>query len=843
MAVAQSMTALEAFVSNEAELRTVFEGKSTERQRDVNRAKHKKDTFLNELIHIKLIDEAGYLVEEWKIVRSRISNQKIHALIRRTARPEVEVDFFYDTAGVPIWMEDLLLKGQKTPNFYTIVPQVKRFPYDIRTDSHYEGQASFTIKQVPCRSKDETTVVGEDTIVVWMLCAINEEDPHTLPLLAKIPPVEEIIKQIDKKIKGVSKMIFYDEEGKPMADEKAESEREHIYEKFGEDRLVAEKRLIKYQLNLDAHRIWRRTIGMDFVMEDTDLNTDTATWRLRFFGHKDAMEMEDLLIKKNNWAGIRVACGAPPPEPGKPKIPPFACRGPLPDGSNPMLPDYSNLAVNVAGARFLRVPHGVGAIKALDRKDASIRDEQYGVYYGRFELGRKVGVSFEMDDVSVYSGKFLNNYRKGKGRIDYCDGNTTVGDFGCTTQIDNKVTMTFDNPYMNGEPHGNVEILFGDGAIYKGEMKDGFIHGAGEYQSALGELLIGTFANGILHGKDCYRKDHCGQQFRGTFDYGEIDGYGTYLNERGDTYEGYWDHNLRHGRGTAKYHKLGRYSGYFINDTRNGKGELQYMLRPKKKKKKKKKVVGMGEGAQEGTEEEKAEEQQRKEAEEEAEAEKGKLNSEFMRVYQGYFMSDQISNGGTIMNLDTQTPTVISRRDKRTLKPIQFVFDQNVRNVKKLNRQVEKFNDMEMYVRGEVTRKKSKMFRQQRHYTKKSMYQTDIYGGFPKSDLDNRAVVRERRLNKAEATILQPKLTKVPHLQNIEVHKQQHLSEVYDRIRPDDSDGKPLGLKNMFLKAAVSDFEEVIERQRYLKYDEIWKRAESHFSEKKRAAKAAAAGG
>ena len=109
MAIAQSMTALEAFVSNEAELRTVFEGKSTERQRDVNRAKHKKDTFLNELIHIKLIDEAGYLVEEWKIVRSRISNQKIHSLIRRTARPEVEVDFFYDTAGVPIWMEDLLL--------------------------------------------------------------------------------------------------------------------------------------------------------------------------------------------------------------------------------------------------------------------------------------------------------------------------------------------------------------------------------------------------------------------------------------------------------------------------------------------------------------------------------------------------------------------------------------------------------------------------------------------------------------------------------------------------------------------------------------------------------------
>jgi len=626
-------------------------------------------------------------------------------------------------------------------------------------------------------------------------------------------------------------MTFYDEEGKPMLDDKAEAEREHIYEKFGEDRLVAEKRLTKYKLNLEAHRIWRKTIGMDFVLEDTDLNTDSATWRLRFYGHKDAMQMEDLLIQKNNWAGIRLACSGRNPEPNKPPFPPYACRGPLPDGTNPMLPDYSNLAVNVAGARFSRVPHGVGAIKSLDRKDATIKDEHYGVYYGRFELGRKVGTSFEMDDISVYSGKFLNNYRKGKGRIDYCDGNTIVGDFGTSTQIDNKVSLVFDNPYVNGEPHGRVEILFGDGAVYKGEMKNGFISGAGEYQSAFGELLIGTFENGILHGKDCYRKNHCGEQFQGSFDYGELDGFGTYLNERGDSYDGHWDHSLRHGRGNAKYHKLGRYRGYFVNGTRNGKGELEYMLRPKKKKKKKKKLAP-GEELPEGAEEEK------KDAEEQDE-----LQTEFQRIFQGYFLSDQIANGGTVMNLDTQTPSVISRRDKRKLQPIQYVFDQNARNVKRLNRQVEKFNDMEMYIRGEVMRKKSKIFRQQRHYTKKTMYQTDSYGGFPQSDLDNRAVVRERRLTKAEASILQPKLTRVPHLQNIEVHQQQHLSEVFNRIRPDESDGKALNLKTMFLKAAVSDFEEVVERQRYLKYDEIWKRAESHFSLKKRAAKLAAGGG
>ena len=69
-----------------------------------------------------------------------------------------------------------------------------------------------------------------------------------------------------------------------------------------------------------------------------------------------------------------------------------------------------------------------------------------------------------------------------------------------------------------------------------------------------------------------------------------------------------------------------------------------------------------------------------------------------------------------------------------------------------------------------------------------------------------------------------------------------HLSAIYKNIRPDASDGRTDQVKTLFIKAAVSDFEEVVERQRYLKYDAIWARAESHFIEKKRAAQKAAMG-
>ena len=50
--VANAMSTMDAFMSNEKELGTVFDGSNVERSRDVRRAQHKKDAFLNELIHI-----------------------------------------------------------------------------------------------------------------------------------------------------------------------------------------------------------------------------------------------------------------------------------------------------------------------------------------------------------------------------------------------------------------------------------------------------------------------------------------------------------------------------------------------------------------------------------------------------------------------------------------------------------------------------------------------------------------------------------------------------------------------------------------------------------------------
>ena len=82
------------------------------------------------------------------------------------------------------------------------------------------------------------------------------------------------------------------------------------------------------------------------------------------------------------------------------------------------------------------------------------------------------------------------------------------------------------------------EVLFSDGALYRGNMRNGKIEGPGEYQSAMGELMFGNFQNGILNGDNCYVKNLGGEKWKGTFVDGEINGLGKYENERGDTYDG-----------------------------------------------------------------------------------------------------------------------------------------------------------------------------------------------------------------------------------------------------------------------------------------------------------------
>lgn len=579
-------------------------------------------------------------------------------------------------------------------------------------------------------------------------------------------------------------------------------------------------------------------MGIKFQKVSTDVNTDTSTWQIRLYGTSDAEELEQALVKKQDWAGIKVCAGS-----NNPKLPPWTGRGRVPDGNldgthSEFEPDYSLLQINVAGARFGRVENGVGTFKTLDRTSVPYASDHFEIYYGDWDMGKKNGHGMEVNDSGIFTGRFIDHFKDGHGRWDLADGTTIVAPFLCKTQHEEPLpNAVFSNPYKDGEPDGEVEILFSDGGLYKGMMKNGRITGQGKYESAFGEIFIGTFVNGILHGKNCYVKNHAKEKIMGTFDMGELNGEGKYENERGDSYDGYFENSMKHGRGLAFYKGRGSYRGYYSYEFRSGKGELEYGRIPKPKKEKV--VESFLGGDVDELKNDKDDKEIKKKIDDTLDDEGNKKTlSKFRNTFQGFFMANKITSGGIILNNKSEIAEFISLRDKRKCLPIFSVIDRDLQTSKMLRRKVDKYNDMEQNIRAEIFKKKLRIFSQQKHYTKKDMYAQDQPEGpgISSKDMISRSLVRKERLQRVDPYTTKSENALVPRLNLLLTASNPitHLTSEYNLIKPDKELGGLKRVNKLLMRIAASDFEEMKERQRYLKYDQIWARAEEAFVKKKR---------
>lgn len=798
-------------------------GKDIEKRRDRSNNAKEKIIFFKQLIRIVLTDTLGNIVPrcDFLITRSKCTRQIIEGMFMKSPRPDTDIDYFIDNTGTPIWMDDFMLNSQPKPTYYIVIPKVKRDNYDILEHTNYEGQTVFQLSRVPLKCKDENTIVNETILREWILFAIAEVDPHSRPFYRKIEETNVALKAIDKKIKGVAKLQFYEPNGEAMTPEKAQEEREAVYEVFANERSQADARLRQIQQGLEKHLKWRANIGMKFEQVEIDENTSTAVWHVRFYGTTDAQEMEDLLIKKRDWSGIKLCAGQ-----SNPPLPILVTRGRIPDGTkNEIEPNYTLLNINMAGCRIARVAHGTGTYKVVEKKDLPFSGDHFELFYGDYELGRKVGRGIEVNDTGIFNGRYINGDRSGPGRFDLADGTCINGTFNVLQRFDIPENDSFHNPYREGDPQGIVNILFADGAWYRGQVKNGRIHGQGEYESAFGELLIGNFNNGVLHGKNGNFKNHSGETYMGEWYCGELHGEGEYKNLKGDSYVGYWNYNMRHGRGVSKYSDKGEFQGYYANDVRTGKGILEFGKRRMDKEKTEKK----------GLDPQKVHEAAQKMAEGEVDPEK-EPESLFKHNYQGYFVSDSLVSGGIIKNNENNIALSIHPRNRRRLLGVFKMLKYENKTKKAIRRRTEKYNDMELHIRKEICKKKMKIYAQQKHFTKREMYAEEL-SAIGEKDYKSRQVIRESRLARVplqNEEIVTKHLVPRIKISMINSEPVNYLSNALKKIKPDKENGKVKKPKNILMRLAASDFEEVKERQRFLKYDLIWQRAEEAFSNKKK---------
>jgi hypothetical protein len=759
--------------------------------------------------------------------------------------------------------------------------ELLRDPEDIRLDPKYGGQTEILLKFVPLKCIDESTDVLADTLREWIVYAIVEEDPLSQGFFDKIQRFNEVIAEIESNMKKVPHLSFYDENGKPKPEKEARFEREKLFTKLGEELAHAEGRLDDTNRELKNHIEWRKKMGVHLSQVDIDKNTGTATWLLRLSGTDDAQEIEDLLLQKRNWQGVKLAVSYTNRDP---PLPPWAGRGDVPDGKNPTLPNYTGLGVNMLGVRIMRIPSGIGFYRHLDRATASIASDQFGLYYGEYEHGVKSGYGIQINDAGIYSGGWEGGVRFGNGRMDYADGTTLIGNWTVKRQSNLPQTSGFQNPYLDGEPNGLCEVYYADGAYFRGHFVNGEIQGQGEYQSAFNEMMSGNFQNSLLHGKNCFLQNAIEEVYMGQFKNGEIHGFGTCVdNKTGDSYDGYWNSSLRHGRGVTKLEGVGCHRGYYINGIKHGKGSVEYGEKdetdgkrgemkspeePKQRKsmrrKKKKTTDGdededrsnndviidkiksfdtkMTKLSQKPHHKSRDHDEEGDKASSEEDNEHSQLNEEhdfefspFENIYQGYFLGGNMSNQGSIMNNKKQQPSILSRLDKNKVFPIQQVLLHEYHKNKRAEHNLEKLSDYEHFIRKEIYSKKLKIYQQQKHFAKKVIYQEDTQNKFDYSQLENKLQLRNERLEKLKKVTEDSDQyfyhkARVPRLKQFNYNLFKNYTEGMEKIKPDEKTMKMDDFINHdLLETVFSDFEEVRERQRFLKYDLIWQRAEEAF--------------
>ena len=152
---------------------------------------------------------------------------------------------------------------------------------------------------------------------------------------------------------------------------------------------------------------------------------------------------------------------------------------------------------------------------------------------------------------------------------------------------------TYKGNFRNGKMHGQGTFVSNNGDKYVGNFVDGQACGRGTLTYANGNKYVGNFKDSEPHGKGKFTFAN-GGSYQGDFENGKFEGEGTCTYSNGDKYIGHYHNGYCHGhgvehkangdyiegiyeqgnliRGKYKWAAGGTYEGEFKNGVINGKG-------------------------------------------------------------------------------------------------------------------------------------------------------------------------------------------------------------------------------------------------------------------------------
>lgn len=128
----------------------------------------------------------------------------------------------------------------------------------------------------------------------------------------------------------------------------------------------------------------------------------------------------------------------------------------------------------------------------------------------------------------------------------------------------------FEPNNKTNKAESGQELNFGNGDSYRGELKDGKVHGRGTYIYANGNVVIGIWDNGnIIQGTANYAN---GNVYVGSFKDGQRHGRGTFQFSDGEKYVGEWKNDMQFGKGTITMRDGMSFTGNFKDNAPDGRG-------------------------------------------------------------------------------------------------------------------------------------------------------------------------------------------------------------------------------------------------------------------------------
>jgi hypothetical protein len=198
-----------------------------------------------------------------------------------------------------------------------------------------------------------------------------------------------------------------------------------------------------------------------------------------------------------------------------------------------------------------------------------------GFYSGQWRHGLFHGIGTQINALGRFQGHHVMGTRQGKGTQVGTKGEVYRGDWGFDLHHP-KASYIDGEEYLEGRPHGRGEVEFVDGAVYRGDVRNGMPCGRGRYTMPTGDMIEGEFTPwGVLTGEGSTSID--GVTLLGSWRRGLLNGFGTEIDGTVGTYDGDFEASLKHGYGSVRYRLVdGGFVGGFVCGERGGYGLLDF---------------------------------------------------------------------------------------------------------------------------------------------------------------------------------------------------------------------------------------------------------------------------